>query len=595
MINNRINNLRNLLKEYNIDAYIVPGTDPHQNEYIPEFWQRREWITGFTGSYGNFAVTKKASGLWTDSRYFIQAENELKTTEIKLFKINTPHTPNIHSWLLDNLKKGSTIGLDPRLITQKQSEQMDKDFSQKNITIKSIESNLIDILWKNKPVISNSPILIHPTEYSGKPVKDKLLEVSKLIIEKKAEIHIISTLDAIAWLFNLRGNDIKYNPLFISYAVITKENADIFVRDSIITEDIRNYLKDYAEIFPYDEFIKRISHFSKKDILIDPLHTSKWIADAVSQHDNNIIYAESPVILNKATKNPSEVTGFRNAHKRDGTALVKFFFWLKNELPGNSISEISASEKLEQFRSRQELYSGPSFHTISGYREHGAIVHYSASAKTDLTLKQEGLLLIDSGSQYLDGTTDVTRTISLGTPTQEEKFFYTYVLKCHINLAQAVFPEGTKGVQLDSLARRHLWDIGEDYGHGTGHGIGSYLNVHETPPGISSHCSTFDNPLSENMFLSIEPGIYKEGNLGIRIENLVIIVKHEKLSRVDRTFLCFEPVTLFPFDITLIDKSLLSDKEIEYINQYHKKIYKALKNYLSQEERNWLFSITRSL
>ncbi len=595
MVNNRINELRKLLKEYRIDAYILPGTDPHQNEYIPEFWQRRKWITGFTGSYGNFAITLKASGLWTDSRYFIQAENQLKETEIILFKLNTPNTPDIQEWLINNLKQGSTVGLDPCLVSFKESDKIIKKFTNKNIKIKWIEINLIDLLWDNKTEFSDMTISIHQEKYSGKSINDKLNELKEKLKNKNADIHIISALDSIAWLFNLRGNDIKYNPIFLSYAVVTKGKAAIFIRETIVSNEVKNYLKDYADIFPYDDFTKHLSRYSNMNILIDPVHTNKWITDIISGKSNNLIFEDSPLVIIKSKKNPTEVSGFKNAHIRDGIALCKFFFWLTNDIAKNQITEISASDKLEYFRSNQELYRGPSFHTISAYAEHGAIVHYSATEKTNSTLKQNGLFLIDSGSQYLDGTTDITRTISLGNPTEEEIFYFTNVLKCHINLADAVFPEGTKGIQLDALARIYLWKIGVDFGHGTGHGIGSYLNVHEGPVRISPHCSNHEVSLEENMFLSIEPGFYKQGHFGIRIENLVIATKDKKISSDNKTFYFFEPVTLCPFDIKLIDKILLSEKEINYVNDYHKKVYNSLEDYLSEEEREWLYNATLSI
>ena len=595
MINARINRLRKLLKEYRIDAYILPGTDPHQNEYIPEIWQRRKWITGFTGSYGNFAITHKASGLWTDSRYFIQAESELKETEITLFKLNTPNTPDIQEWTINSLKPGSTVGLDPCLVSYRESEKIIERFTNKDIKIKWIENNLIDILWDTKTVSSDTAISIHHEKYSGKTINDKLNELKGKLKNIKADLHIISTLDSIAWLFNLRGNDIKYNPIFLSYAVITKSKAKIFIRNTIISNEVKTYLKDYADIYPYDDFKKHLSRYSNMNILIDPIHTNKWITDIISGKSNNLIFENSPLVILKSKKNPTEISGFKNAHIRDGIALCKFFYWLKNEITKNQITEISASDKLEYFRSNQELYRGPSFHTISAYAEHGAIVHYSATEKTNSTLTQNGLFLIDSGAQYLDGTTDITRTISLGNPTKKEIFYFTNVLKCHINLADAVFPEGTKGSQIDALARIYLWKIGEDFGHGTGHGIGSYLNVHEGPCRISSQCSDNEVPLEENMFLSIEPGFYKQGHFGIRIENLVIVTKDKKISSDNKSFYFFEPVTLCPFDINLIDKNLLSEKEINYLNNYHNKVYHSLKDYLTEEEREWLYNETLAI
>lgn len=594
MINLRIKQLRELLNKYSIDAYIVPGTDPHQNEYIPEFWQRRKWITGFTGSYGDFALTSSESGLWTDSRYFIQAENELKNTEIILFKLNVDNTPDLRTWLISKLVPDSIVGIDPKLISYRESRELQKLFTYNKIKIKWLETNLIDDLWKDRPGLSDSNIVIHEKIFSGKSTDKKIKETRKQIELKTSGYHIISSLDCIAWLFNLRGNDIEYNPLFLSYAIISENNVSIFLRKSVITPEVEDYIKQYADIFPYKDFKTHISHLSGEKILLDPFRTSKWVIDIISER-NKLVFSESPVILLKAVKNEIEVKGFKNAHIRDGTALINFLYWLKYTIPRDTVTEISAALKLSEFRSLQEFYSGPSFDTISAYKEHGAIVHYSVNSNTDIELNNNGLYLLDSGSQYLDGTTDITRTINLGNPTDEEKYYYTYVLKCHIFLANSVFPSGTKGVQLDVLARKFLWDIGEDYGHGTGHGIGSYLNVHETPPRISSLSSQYEYSLQENMFVSIEPGIYKKGKFGIRIENLFIIKKDQNNSKADNIFLCFEPVTLCPFDLSLINKNLLTQEEINYINLYHKKVFLSLKDFLSKEIKEWLLKATESI
>ena len=600
LIKKRIELLRDLMKKNKINAYIIPGTDPHQSEYIPAPWQRREWISGFTGSNGSIAITENKGGLWTDSRYYIQAEKELKDSGINLFKMNNPDFPDMFSWIKNSLRPNDTVGIDSKLISYKASLNLIKTMDLKNIKIKWLKNNLIDIIWKDRPSLPDSLLKIHKNEFAGETVVVKLKNIRKIMDENKIDSLVLSSLDSISWLFNIRGNDVEFNPVAIAYAVISKSQTDIFIRKKILTDITKEHLEQHSNIHNYtdfDSFLKKLSN-NKTKILADPITTNKWIIDNIYNSDKSsmIVFSENPIYKMKAIKNSVEISGLRNAHIRDGIAMVKFLKWLTDNVSKEEISELSLVNKLNEFRTMGEYYKGPSFSTISGYKEHGAIIHYKSDKKTNSLLKPEGLLLLDSGAQYLDGTTDITRTISLGTPTPEEKYYYTYVLKSQINLSALSFPAGSRGIQLDSIARQPLWQIGCNYAHGTGHGVGSYLNVHEGPQQLSSTPGSGTNIIiKEGMFVSIEPGFYKEGSFGVRIENLALIIKNTELSSEKKSFLCFDILTLCPLDITLINKELLSINEKKYINNYQAKVYTALSPHLDEETNKWLKAATKAL
>jgi Xaa-Pro aminopeptidase len=595
MAKNKIKQLRKLMKKYEIQAYLVPSTDPHQSEYVPGMWNRREWLSGFTGSAGELVITSKQAGLWTDSRYFLQAEEQLKGSDIQLFKMGIPRTPSPEGWIASQLKSGDYVGVDPQVISQQQANELRNFFKAWKIKFKGIENNLVDKIWKNQPPFPDKPLKPHPIKYAGKSTKEKIDSLRTEMRKEKCTAHILTTLDAIAWLFNIRGKDIPFNPLVISYAIITLKEIFLFIPLNKIDSTTQNHLKSGFKIYDYNKFPKFLKkHFRKKDkIWMDPATVSWWISDHLK--DNcELFFKESPVPYLKAIKNTIEIKGLKNAHIRDGVAMVKFLKWLEDAVPSEKLTELSAAQQLEDFRKEQKLFQGPSFTTISAYQDHGAIVHYSATAESNATLKGQGIYLIDSGGQYLDGTTDITRTVALGKPTSEQKDRFTRVLKGHISLAMCRFPKGTAGNQLDTIARKSLWDVGLNYGHGTGHGIGSYLNVHEGPHAISYYRG-LGVILEPGMIISNEPGYYKSGAYGIRIENIILVINEEKKTPDDLEFNKFETVSLCPIQLKLIDKSLLSPDEIKWFNAYHQQVRKSLSPLLNAEEKNWLKEATQPL
>jgi len=593
MTGSKIEALRKLMQKNKIQAYLIPSTDPHQNEYLPAIWERRKWISGFTGSAGELVVTGKKAGLWTDSRYFLQAEQQLRGTSIKLFKIGIPGTPSIMEWLKNELKAGERVGIDPQLISYQEYQKLDSYLKTWQIDLTAIAPNLVDKVWSDQPEFPQSPIHSHALKYAGETTAVKLQLLRAQMKQEGAAAHIINTLDANAWLFNIRGRDIEYNPLAICYSIITNQQAMLFIPLNKVNPRIKQHLGSQVKIYPYEQFTEWLKKLSreKTKIWLDPAATSWWVVDHLKKRAE-LFFKESPVTRLKAIRNKIQISGLKAAQLRDGAAMVKFLSWLQSEISRRSITELSAAEKLYQFRAEQDLFQGLSFQTISAYREHGAIVHYSSTPETDIPLKRSGIYLIDSGGHYLDGTTDITRTIALGKPTRRQKELFTRVLQGHIQVATASFPRGTAGNQLDTLARKPLWNMGLNYGHGTGHGIGSYLNVHEGPQAISYYRG-IGVILEPGMVISNEPGFYQAGEFGIRIENLILVVPDRKLSRPGSEFLTFETVSYCPIDLALVDKSLLSSDEIRWLNQYHRQVRKLLTPFLTAKEGRWLERATR--
>lgn len=589
----KINKLRNLMKSCNLDAYIIPDTDPHQSEYVAKHWESISWISGFTGSAGTIVVTMDEAGLWTDSRYFIQADKQLKNSGIVLHKMRT-REPEYIQYLYNKLSKGKKVGINAKVFSVSAVQNMEKIFLNKNIILET-NYDLIDLIWVDRPTIPMNPIFIHSVKYAGKSRTQKITELRNIMTKKNIDYHLLTSLDDIAWLFNIRGNDVDFNPVFISYALISQDDAFLFIEDKKIPDDVKNQLnKDGLKIYPYEKIIDFISKIEKgSSVLIDSKKTNKWLYDAIPEgcliiEDINITTKQ------KAIKNPVEIQHIKNTMIIDGVALVKFYHWLDNNLGKMKITEITASKKLEFFRSQQEGFIELSFSTIAGYAAHGAIVHYQATPQTDIELKQKGLLLIDSGGQYLGGTTDITRTIALGKPNEEEIHDYTLVLKGHIDLATAKFPIGTKGYQLEILARKPLWDNGMNYGHGTGHGVGYFLNVHEGPQAIGPSVSSYkDIYFQPGMITSNEPGVYIENKHGIRIENLILCIEDKKTTFAK--FLKFETITLCPIDTSLIDVSMLTENEKQWLNDYHKKVFDKLSPYIDEDEKNWLKNKTKEI
>ncbi len=582
-IKERIILLREAMKKAGVSACIIPGTDPHAGEYISEYWKERVWISGFTGSAGTAVVTLDKAGVWTDSRYFLQAADQLEGTGIELMKQGLPETREIIPWLSTELKAGEKVGVNAQMFSVNAYDSMKADLKIAGIELVSID--LLAQVWTDRPALPANPFFVFDTKYAGKTTAEKLSALRAEMKKARAEIFVMSALDDIAWLFNIRGNDVAYNPVVIAYALVEEEKATLFIAPEKLTPDTRLYLENegisvagYLEIY---DALKNIA--ASKAVLIDGAKLNRSLFEAIPANCEKR-NAMSPVFKLKSIKNEVEMAGVRRAMVKDGVALTRFFKWLEENVKTGFLNEVSVDEKLYEFRNQQENFIGESFSTIAGYGAHGAIVHYSATSESASTLKPENIFLLDSGGQYLDGTTDITRTVALGTPTVQQKMDFTLVLRGHIALATAVFPSGTRGSQLDILARKAMWDLGINYGHGTGHGVGHFLNVHEGPQNIRMD----ENPvvLQEGMFMSNEPGLYRTNQYGIRTENLIHVIPAVKTEFGQ--FLKFETITLFPIDKELIDVELMTDTEIEWLNVYHNKVYDAISPKLEEDEREWL-------
>lgn len=583
VVSKRIDALRALFHQENIAAFIVPGTDPHLSEYVAPHWKSREWISGFTGSAGTIVVTREKAGLWTDSRYFLQAGRQLEGSGIELYKEMQPETLSIPAFLSTNLKQGDTVGIDGEVFSAEEVRRLEKQLLKNGISMKSI-SDPMNRIWDNRPTMPEEPGFVYPTQYAGKTFQEKLTAIRKEMEKIGADALLVSSLDEIAWTLNIRGNDVHCNPVVVSYLIIEKHEAHFFIRPQKMTEALSAHLKeagisvhDYADI---KSFLNRITI---GNILLNPAKTNYAVYSAICPQCH-IIEGTSPISLLKAIRNDREIAGIHAAMQRDGVALVKFLIWLEEAAATGKETEISIDKKLHGFRAAQPLYMGESFDTIAGYGAHGAIVHYKATPETDAPLKPEGFLLLDSGAQYLDGTTDITRTIALGKLTEEEKTDYTLILKGHIDLGMAVFPEGTRGAQLDVLARMPMWQHRMNFLHGTGHGVGHFLNVHEGPQSIRMN----ENPvvLQAGMLTSNEPGVYKAGSHGVRIENLVLTVPAGE--GMYGNYLRFETITLCPICKKGIRTEMLTSEEIDWLNAYHRKVYDRLSPSLNAEEQKWL-------
>ncbi|MFW5687828.1 MAG: aminopeptidase P family protein [Bacteroidota bacterium] len=584
--------IRELMTQKGLDAYIIPPTDPHQSEYIPDHWKTREWVSGFTGSAGTVVITQNFAGLWTDSRYFIQAEAQLKNSGIELVKLKIPHTPEYIDWLENTLQEGQTVGIDGSVFSQALVNATKKKLSPKGIKL-NCAFDLPGKIWDDRPPISLNKVFEHDPAYAGKSRSEKIKLVRDEMKARNIDFQLISTLDDIAWLFNLRGTDVDYNPVFIAHTLITADKVFLFIAEEKLPESIQeSLLQDNVTIMPYNSVYDELGKIGLgQHILFSSAKISHHLFLSIPPTCKKTDDIAITTIL-KACKDEKEVKNIRNALIKDGVALVKFFRWLEQNIDKTEITEVTIDEKLTAFRAQQQGFIGNSFGTIAGYKDHGAIIHYSATTDTAYIIKREGILLLDSGGQYMDGTTDITRTICLGKPTDEQITDYTLVLKGLIKLSMAYFPEGTKGFHLDALARFALWQQGKNYGHGTGHGVGYFLNVHEGPQGISPN-PALNFPLKEGMLQSNEPGFYPEGKYGIRLENLILVVPH--IETEYGRFLQFETLTLFPMEMKLIDLDLLTEEEKGWLNRYHRKVFQNLSPKLSPEENQWLLEKTREV
>ena len=590
-ISQRLADLRALMRREHLSAFIFPSTDPHQGEYVPDHWKGREFISGFNGSAGTAVVTMNAAALWTDSRYFLAAEEQLAGTEYQLMKLKIEGTPTIAEWLGKELQdtQSPEVGIDGMVNSASDVKALISDLRQQGgITVRTNLDPLVQI-WQQRPPIPMNAVELYPLEYAGESTHDKLRRIRKALRERHADGMLMSALDDIAWTLNLRGTDVHCNPVFVSYLLITSKDVTLYIHREKLTPEVLNYLKSEGiTADDYENVDKGLKGYFEYNILLDPDEVNYTLYKMVSREK---VEEESPVKRMKTIKNDTEIEGFRRAMLKDGVALAKFLHWLKPAVEAGGQTEMSIDQKLTAFRSEQPLYRDISFDTIAGYQAHGAIVHYEATAETDIPLKPEGFLLLDSGAQYLDGTTDVTRTIALGPITDEQKKIYTLVLKGHIQIELCKFPSGSSGTQLDILARKDMWREGLNYLHGTGHGVGTYLNVHEGPHQIRMDWKSA--PLLAGMTVTDEPGIYLAGKFGVRIENTLLITPYIKTEYGQ--FLQFESLTLCPIDTTPIIIEMLSPEERQWLNDYHQMVYNRLVPYLTSEEQDWLLQATKPI
>ena len=587
-VTQRIEALREVMKREHLAAFIFPSTDPHQGEYVPDHWKGREFISGFNGSAGTAVVTLKSAALWTDSRYFIAAAEQLKGTEYQLMKLKVEGTPTIAEWLGKELTDAAdkSVGIDGMTASTATVEELIGELRQQGGLILQTNLDVLGRIWKERPAIPGNKVVLHPVELAGEEVRSKLHRIRKALREQHADGMLMAQLDDIAWTLNLRGSDVHCNPVFVSYLLIASERVTLYINKEKLSADVVRYLDDNdIAVASYEDVAKGLRDYGEYNILLDADEVNYTLMKAVRC---KVVRGTSPVPLMKAVKNLAEQEGFRRAMVRDGVALVKFLKWLETT---SGQTEMSVADKLEQLRSEQPLYKGLSFDTIAGYEQHGAIVHYEATAETDVPLERKGLLLLDSGAQYQDGTTDITRMIAMGPLTEEQKKVYTLVLKGHIDLQMLRFPDGATGTQLDAIARQPLWLAGLNFLHGTGHGVGSYLNVHEGPHQIRMEWKPAK--LRPGMTVTDEPGIYLEGRFGVRIENTLLVVPTGETEC--GKFLGFETLTLCPIDMHPVVKELLTSEERQWLNDYHAMVYEKLKNHLSADEEVWLKAATAAI
>lgn len=592
MINDRISKLRSVMKEKNIFAYIIPSADYHQSEYVGEFFKGRQFISGFTGSAGTVVITPEKAILWTDGRYFLQAEKELATSCVELYKMGEENVPTTFEYIENEVPEGSKIGFDGRAISAAMGAGLEASLSKKNITI-SYEGDLLDEVWEDRPALSDAKAFLLDVKYSGEDFTSKITRVRKSMKDCGATTHILTSLDDIAWLFNIRGGDVKYNPVVLSYAVVTLEKAILFVDENKLNDEIKaSFGEEVVEIkgyFEIDEFVKTIE--KEEVVLVDSNKINYTILKNIPE-GVKVLNAMNPSTIFKAKKNPVEIENTKQAHIRDGVAVTKFMYWLKNNIGKIEITEISAADKMTELRKEQGQFIEPSFASISGYGPNGAIVHYSATEESNTTLEPKGLFLLDSGGQYFDGTTDITRTFALGALTEEEKSNFTSVARAMIRLSGAKFLYGVNGYYLDILARGIMWEQNLNYNHGTGHGIGHVLNVHEAPNGFRCDNRNLAT-LEEGMITTNEPGFYKAGSHGIRLENEMLCKKGIKNEYGQ--FMELESITIAPIDLDAIDVNLMKEDEKSYLNEYHKMVFDTVSPFLTAEEVEWLKEYTRAI
>lgn len=593
-INQRLEKLREVMRREHLSAFIFPSTDAHQSEYVADHWQGRAWISGFNGSAGTAVVTMRSAALWTDSRYFIAAEEQLRGTEFQLMKLKVEGTPTISDWIASELSQNEDecreVGLDGMVNSYNDTMALISDLRKVGgITVRT-NFDPLEQIWMNRPAIPENPVEIQSLNFAGETVDDKIQRIRKALREHHADGILVSALDDIAWTLNLRGTDVHCNPVFVSYLLISSDQVSLFVNPKKISSEVKAYLDEHGiSLFDYNQVEEGLESYADYNILLDGDETSFCLWKSVKCQE--IIAAKSPIPVMKAVKNATEIEGYHRAMLRDGVAMVRFLKWLKPAVEAGGQTEMSIDKKLTSLRAEQNLFRDISFDTIAGYQAHGAIVHYEATPETDAPLLPEGLILIDSGAQYQDGTTDITRTIALGPVTEEMKHVYTLVLKGHIQLELAKFPDGASGTQIDALSRECMWREGYNFLHGTGHGVGSYLNVHEGPHQIRMEWKP--TPLRAGMTVTDEPGLYLKGKFGVRIENTLLI--KDFVETTFGKFLQMESLTLCPIDTAPIDVDMLLLEEVEWLNAYHREVFEKLSPYLEDEEVGWLAEATKPL
>lgn len=591
-VTDRLARLRELMRREKLSAFVFPSTDPHNGEYVPDHWKGREWVSGFNGSAGTVVVTGNAAALWTDSRYFIAAAQQLEGTGIELMKLKIPGTPTIAEWLGQQLIdcQRPEVGIDGMVNSQASAEALIADLrSHGGITVRT-NLDPLKTIWTDRPPIPQDLVSVHPLEYAGEDVKSKVSRIRKALRDLHADGMLMSALDDIAWTLNMRGTDVHCNPVFVSYLLISSNSVTLYINKVKLSHVVMAYLQDNGvSIDDYENVDKGLKSYPDYNILIDPDETCYTLARIAACQE--VVRSKSPVPALKAVKNEAEIRGYRSAMLKDGIAMVKFLKWLKPAVQAGGQTELSVDRKLTSLRRQQPLFRDISFDTIAGYGTHAAIVHYEATPETDIPLEPHGMILIDSGAQYQDGTTDITRTIALGPVSDYEKHVYTLVLKGHIQLAMCKFPKGAAGTQMDILARSAMWREGLNYLHGTGHGVGSYLNVHEGPHQF--RMEWMPAPFVEGMTVTDEPGIYLPDRFGVRIENTMIVEKYKTTEFGE--FLQFDALTLCPIDTAPIDVSMLSDEEVEWLNSYHRRVYDAIAPHVSMDEREWLREATKEI
>lgn len=590
----RISALRALMEERGYDAYMVPTDDNHQSEYVGEHFKARAFITGFTGSAGTAVITKDAAGLWTDGRYFIQAEQQLSGSGVKLFKMGEPGVPTVEDYIADILPEGGTLGFDGRVVAMGEGQALEAAAAKKNGKI-DYSTDLIDKIWEDRPALSEEPAFALGIEYTGESTESKLKRIRKAMEEEGADIHIIAALDDVCWTTNLRGNDIEFFPLLLSYAVITNDDMKLYIDERKLSDEMKaNLAKDNISLRPYNAIYEDVKELGANSaILVDPSRLNYALYNNLPK-DAKVIEKVNPTVLMKAMKNDTEIKNIKNAHIKDGVAVTKFMHWLKKNVGKIEITEISAAEKLEEFRKEQEGYLWQSFEPICGSGEHGAIVHYAATPETNVPVVTDGLFLTDTGGGYMEGSTDITRTFAFGKLTERMVEDFTTVLLCNIRLARAVFMHGTCGYNLDILARMPAWERGINYNHGTGHGVGYLMNIHEAPSGFRIAIREREKAVIEpGMIITDEPGIYIEGSHGIRTENELLVC--EKETTEYGQFLCFEPITYVPIDLDAVNPDMMTKEDKEQLNAYHAKVYELISPHLDAEEKEWLKEYTRAI